>query len=52
MGINIYFYEREWECFYILLWEWDENGNTVMGMGGNGIKVIPALLYYKVEFIT
>ena len=41
MGWNgelIYYYGREWECLYILLWEWDGNGNKVMGMGGNGIK--------------
>ena len=32
MGINILLRE-EWECFYILLREWNENENTVMGMG-------------------
>ena len=31
--------------FYMLQWEWNGNGNTVMGMGGNGIeKFIPAHL--------
>ena len=45
----IYYYGREWECFYTLLWEWDGNGNMVMGMGGNGIeKVISAHLKTKV----
>ena len=46
----MYYYGREWECFYLLglLWEWDWNGNTIMGMGGNGIeKVIPAHLYCR-----
>ena len=32
MGINILLRE-EWEFFYILLREWNENENTVMGMG-------------------
>ena len=46
----MYYYGREWECFYLLglLWEWDWNGNKIMGMGGNGIeKVIPAHLYCR-----
>ena len=44
MGIDILVREGM-EIFYILLWEWDGNGNTVMGTGGNGIeKVIPAHL--------
>ena len=33
---------------YILLWEWDGNGNKVTVMGGNGIKkVISAHLSAK-----
>ena len=45
MGINILLREGM-GCFYMLLWEWDGNGNTVMGMGGNRIgKVISAHLY-------
>ena len=45
MGINILLQEGM-EMFYILLWEWDGNGNTVIGMEENGIeKVIPAHLY-------
>ena len=30
-----------WECFYILLWEWDGNGNIVMGMGSK--KLFPQI---------
>ena len=42
----MYYYGREWECFYILLWKWNWNENMVMGIGRNEIKkVIPAHLY-------
>ena len=34
----IFYYGREWECFYVLLWKGDGNGNTVMGMEGNRIE--------------
>ena len=41
-----YFCGRKWE-FFILLWDWDGNGNTVIGMGGNGIdKFIPAHIWH------
>ena len=44
MGIYISSRERM-GMFYILLWEWDGNENTIMGIGGNGIeKVIPTHL--------
>ena len=48
-GMELIFYcGREWECFYMLLREWDGNRNTVMGMGGNEIgKVIPAHRYIR-----
>ena len=37
---NIVLLQEGKENFYILLWEWDGNENTVMGMGGNGIEQV------------